>query len=254
MLAAKVLQMLSTAGAGLLVSSSSRCTLLEEGVSERIRSDQLNQLNQLIQMLNGPYQEQPSEDRDWRGLATTLDVLTEALAPHRVRPPEPGNSRRNICTVEDGCLEDVLAQICSFKLSNLQKTEQKMGCGASSKVSQPAGFVDITGDHMTRKRRTRRSAICVLPSNVVDGSDSVDLDAIDDLIDPKGSWNSNVARPPVGLRVPLPPNRKMHERHMKKMNRFLEQMDSETLNVAVDFKRELHDLRLKLEPEAIINS
>ena len=30
--------MLSTAGAGLLVSSSSRCALLEVGVSERIRS------------------------------------------------------------------------------------------------------------------------------------------------------------------------------------------------------------------------
>ena len=131
-----------------------------------------------------------------------------------------------------------------------------MGCGASSKVSQPAGFVDIAGDCRTRKRRTRRcAAICVLPSNVVDGSDLVDLDA-DDLIDPKGSWKSNVARPstPPGLRVPMPPNRKMHERHMTKMNRFLEQMDPESLNVAVDLKRELHDLRGKLEPEAIINS
>lgn len=41
---------------------------------------------------------------------------------------------------------------------------------------------------------------------------------------------------------------------MTKMNRFLEQMDPESLNVAVDLKRELHDLRGKLEPEAIINS
>ena len=90
--------------------------------------------------------------------------------------------------------------------------------------------------------------------HVVDGSDVVDLDSLDDLMDPKGSWNSNVARPPVGLRVPMPPNRKMHERHMAKMNRFLEQMDSESLNVTVDLKRELHDLRAKLEPEAIVNS
>eukprot|EP00438_Fugacium_kawagutii_P019181 Skav219370 [mRNA] locus=scaffold76:627417:627632:- [translate_table: standard] len=64
------------------------------------------------------------------------------------------------------------------------------------------------------------------------------------LMDPLKSWNANAPyAPTVGLRIPLPPNRRMHERHVAKMDHFLQQMCPSSLNLAVDLKRDRHALR-----------
>ena len=128
---------------------------------------------------------------------------------------------------------------------------QAMGCGAC-KVSQP--FRDLS----RARARSRSVKINVLPCKVVDGSDSVDLDAFEDLLESRNSWNANVPAPPRGIRAPMPPDRKMHEKHLKKMNRFLEELSPRSLSVAVDLKRDLHDmlqdLTAAVEPESIANS
>mmetsp|Transcript_68325 Transcript_68325/g.83788 ORF Transcript_68325/g.83788 Transcript_68325/m.83788 type:complete len:148 (-) Transcript_68325:80-523(-) len=140
-----------------------------------------------------------------------------------------------------------------------------MGCGASFKAFQPGGFINIKDElpkwckrskgskgSKASKGRARRSVQIVLPNEIIDGTDQVDLDAMDDLMEHSNSWSPTPRSSGLGmLGVPMPPNRRTHEKHLQKMNRFLNDLDSGGLYVMVDLKRELHGLRAELdEPEA----
>ena len=137
---------------------------------------------------------------------------------------------------------------------------QQMGCGASSKVSEAEVhvFVDVTNlthrNRMYRNTKGKRSVNGLSMPQTVDGSDTLDLEAMDDLIEPLNSFTMQTfqPKPPSGIRVPLPPNRRMHEKHMRKMNSFLEETNADTLFSAVDLKRDIAALRHVLhEPEEL---
>lgn len=124
-----------------------------------------------------------------------------------------------------------------------------MGCVGSSIISEPTSrdFPDArrNGTSSRPAKGCPRSVVVrLVPNAIIDGSDSVDLESMENLMDPSKSWNANAQRAPTnGLRIPMPPNRRMHERHVAKMDHFLQQMCPGSLTLAVDLKRDRLALR-----------
>lgn len=58
------------------------------------------------------------------------------------------------------------------------------------------------------------------------------------------SWTYDYPSLPEGMRIPVPPNRTMHDKHVKKVNHFLAEMEKkpETLKMAVGLRREVDEI------------
>ena len=66
---------------------------------------------------------------------------------------------------------------------------------------------------------------------------------VDQNLSPK-SWTYDNIHVPEGMRIAAPPNRAMHDSHMRKLNAFLKAVHNkpESLHVAVGVKREVEDI------------
>ena len=76
-----------------------------------------------------------------------------------------------------------------------------------------------------------------MPSGVVHGGDAADME--DELLDPGQSWNLSRLRPDVLPGMPMPPDRKIHEDHIQRLECYREQVSREPAVVeeAVKAKR-----------------
>jgi len=58
------------------------------------------------------------------------------------------------------------------------------------------------------------------------------------------SWTYDYPSVPEGMRIPVPPNRTMHDKHVKEVNHFLAEVEKkpETLKMAVGLRREVDEI------------